>query len=147
MKQLFCATLIVCLSAISNSGNAPVIHPPETRKQAYDLMIEADQDFQNTLQLHAKLMSDASKLLQLAEDASKAAQTAAAQIGAGIAGGASQAQLMVATKQMQETQMSFNLQYLQLQNSMQNENRQYTTVSNVLKTKHDIVKNSISNIR
>ena len=48
---------------------------------------------------------------------------------------------------LQETQMSFNLQYLQLQNTMQNENRQFTMVSNVMKTKHDTVKNSISNIR
>jgi hypothetical protein len=47
----------------------------------------------------------------------------------------------------QETQMSFNLQYLQLQSQMQNENRQFTAVSNIMKTKHDTVKNSISNIR
>jgi hypothetical protein len=51
------------------------------------------------------------------------------------------------TQQMQETQTSFNCQYLQLQNQMQNENRQYTAVSNIMKTKHDTVKNSISNIR
>jgi hypothetical protein len=55
--------------------------------------------------------------------------------------------LLQATQQMQETQMSFNLQYLQLQSQMQNENRSYTTVSNIMKTKHDTVKNSISNIR
>ena len=52
-----------------------------------------------------------------------------------------------AAQQMQDTQMSFNLQYLMLQNQMQNENRQYTVVSNIMKTKHDTVKNSISNIR
>jgi hypothetical protein len=57
------------------------------------------------------------------------------------------AQLLEATQQMQETQMSFNLQYLQLQSQMQNENRSYTAVSNIMKTKHDTVKNSISNIR
>jgi hypothetical protein len=55
--------------------------------------------------------------------------------------------LLDGTKQMQETQMSFNVQYLQLQNTMQNENRQFTMVSNIMKTKHDTVKNSISNIR
>ncbi len=54
--------------------------------------------------------------------------------------------LMQATQQMQETQMSFNLQYLQLQNSMQNENRQFTMVSNIMKTKHDTAKNTISNV-
>jgi hypothetical protein len=46
-----------------------------------------------------------------------------------------------------ETAMSFNLQYLQLQSQMQSENRSYTAVSNIMKTKHDTVKNSISNIR
>ena len=50
-------------------------------------------------------------------------------------------------QQMQETQMSFNLQYLMLQNQMQNENRQFALVSNIMKTKHDTAKNSISNIR
>ena len=66
----------------------------------------------------------------------------------GIAGGGSgQGELLNATKSMQETQMSFNLQYLQLQSQMQNENRQYTAVSNIMKTKHETVKNSISNIR
>jgi hypothetical protein len=61
--------------------------------------------------------------------------------------GSGQTELMNATKQMQETQMSFNLQYLQLQSQMQSENRSYTAISNIMKTKHDTVKNSISNIR
>ena len=43
--------------------------------------------------------------------------------------------------------MSFNLQYLNLQEKMQNENRQFSTVSNVLKTKHDTAKNAINNVR
>jgi hypothetical protein len=60
---------------------------------------------------------------------------------------ADEAGLLAATQQMQATQMSFNLQYLQLQSQMQNENRSYTAVSNIMKTKHDTVKNSISNIR
>ena len=65
----------------------------------------------------------------------------------GIAAGDPPGQLLNATKQMQETQMSFNLQYLQLQSQMQSENRSYTAVSNIMKTKHDTVKNSINNIR
>ena len=55
--------------------------------------------------------------------------------------------LLAATRAMQETQMSFNLQYLQLQAQMQAKNRTYTAVSNIMKTKHDTVKNSISNVR
>lgn len=47
----------------------------------------------------------------------------------------------------QATKMSFNLQYLHLQQQMQNENRSFTAISNIMKTKHDTTKNAISNIR
>jgi len=57
------------------------------------------------------------------------------------------AQIMNATREMQEMQMSFNLQYLALQNAIQHENRQFSMISNIMKTKHDTVKNSIENIR
>lgn len=67
-------------------------------------------------------------------------------IGA-AAGGTGQDQLLSQTKQMQELEMSFNLQYLQLQNMMQNENRRFAMVSNIMKTKHDTVKNTLSSIR
>jgi hypothetical protein len=41
-----------------------------------------------------------------------------------------------------------NVQLLQLQIQMQHgENRQYTVVGNIMKAKHDTVKNSIGNIR
>ena len=41
-----------------------------------------------------------------------------------------------------------NVQLLQLQIQMNHgENRQYTVVGNIMKTKHDTVKNSIGNIR
>jgi tetrahydromethanopterin S-methyltransferase subunit H len=52
-----------------------------------------------------------------------------------------------ATKSMQEAQMSFNLQYLQLQQQTQVDDRSYNSISNIMKTKHDTAKNSISNIR
>ena len=42
---------------------------------------------------------------------------------------------------------AFNLYYLQLQEEMSAENRSYTTMSNVLKARHDTVKNAIGNIR
>jgi hypothetical protein len=73
-----------------------------------------------------------------------------AQQGAGGAGGAapgSQQDLLNQTKGMQEMAQSFNLQYLQLQEKMQSENRSFSTVSNVMKTKHDTAKSSISNVR
>jgi predicted nuclease with TOPRIM domain len=56
-------------------------------------------------------------------------------------------EIVSGASQMEESEMSFNLQYLQLQSQMQNESRSYTAISNIMKTKHDTVKNSISNIR
>jgi len=44
-------------------------------------------------------------------------------------------------------QLSFNQQYLALQSQMQAENRRYSAISNIMKTKHDTAKNSISNVR
>jgi hypothetical protein len=70
-------------------------------------------------------------------------------VGGGAAGstGNSQQDLLNQTKGMQEMMASFNLQYLQLQEKMQAENRSFSTVSNVMKTKHDTAKSSISNVR
>ena len=50
-------------------------------------------------------------------------------------------------QQMQEMNQSFNLQYLALQERMQDESRRFSLLSNIMKTKHDTAKNSISNLR
>jgi hypothetical protein len=47
---------------------------------------------------------------------------------------------------LQDSQ-AFNLYYLQLQEEISAENRSYSTMSNVLKARHDTVKNAIGNIR
>lgn len=49
--------------------------------------------------------------------------------------------------QMQEAQMSFNLQYLQLQSQMQHENRSYTAISNIMQAKRNASNNAIGRIR
>jgi hypothetical protein len=49
--------------------------------------------------------------------------------------------------QLAEMNQSFNLQYLGLQKAMQDENRQYTLISNIMKNKHDTAKNAINNVR
>lgn len=59
----------------------------------------------------------------------------------------SSAELLEATREMQDMNMSFNLQYLMLQNKISHENRQFTLVSNIMKNKHDTAKNAINNIR
>ena len=55
--------------------------------------------------------------------------------------------MMSQMQRMQEMNQSFNLQYLALQENMQNESRQFSLLSNIMKTKHDTAKNSISNLR
>lgn len=56
-------------------------------------------------------------------------------------------QMMNATRSMAEFQASFNLQYLQLQEKIQQDTRQFNLVSNIMKTKHDAAKNALNNVR
>lgn len=49
-----------------------------------------------------------------------------------------------ATEQVQAT---IDRRYAELESSMMHENRSYTAASPIMKTKHDTVKNSISNVR
>jgi hypothetical protein len=56
-------------------------------------------------------------------------------------------QLMQAAVSMMEINQVFNLQYLMLQQNIQAENRQYTTLSNIMKTKNDAAKNALSNLK
>jgi pyridoxal biosynthesis lyase PdxS len=51
-----------------------------------------------------------------------------------------------ATRALQQEAQAFNLQYLQLQESMQRESREFTALSNVMKVKHDSAKSAINNI-
>src|SRR6185295_8920116 len=53
-------------------------------------------------------------------------------------------QVFQATKQMQEQQLSFNFQYLELSKQMGNEHRRFNLVSNVMKTKHANVEKAIN---
>ena len=55
--------------------------------------------------------------------------------------------LMRSTKEMQEMNQSFNLQYLGLQQKMQSDNRHFTMVSNIMKEKHEKAREAINNVR
>ena len=67
--------------------------------------------------------------------------------GTSATGTDASSQLLAATQQMQEMNQTFNLQYLQLQEKMQAENREFTAMSNVMKAKSDTAKNSLSNLK
>jgi len=97
----------------------------------------------DALRLLSELRADLDKLIQVHNSYCQAAESLAAAAG----GGSGQRQMMDATKQMQQMNQSFNLQYLQLQQKMQADNRQFTLMSNIMKTKHDTAKNAINNIR
>lgn len=69
------------------------------------------------------------------------------QVNPSAAQGDAFGQMMNATKSMAEFQASFNLQYLQLQEKLQQDTRQFNLVSNIMKTKHDAAKNALNNVR
>ena len=54
---------------------------------------------------------------------------------------------MATMQAMQRESQVFNMQLLELQENVQQENRRFTTVSNVLRAKHDTAKAAVSNIR
>ena len=59
---------------------------------------------------------------------------------------ADEGDVLAATRELQRESQTFNLQYLQLQESMQRESREFTALSNVMKVKHDSAKAAINNI-
>ncbi len=71
------------------------------------------------------------------------AKSSAAAAAAGADGGGD---VIEATRALQQEAQTFNLQYLQLQESMQRESREFTALSNVMKVKHDSAKSAINNI-
>jgi hypothetical protein len=73
--------------------------------------------------------------------------TAATHTAAGAATGAGgECDILEATRALQQEAQTFNLQYLQLQESMQRESREFQALSNVMKVKHDSAKAAINNI-
>ncbi len=79
--------------------------------------------------------------------ASRMAGPAAAASAGGAPGASSgPGDLLEATRALQAEAQSFNLQYLQLQESMQRESREFQALSNVMKVKHDSAKAAINNI-
>ncbi len=60
---------------------------------------------------------------------------------------ASTSELLSATKALQEANWQFSLEYLNLQEKVQSENRYFSTVSNIMRTRHDSAKNAINNLR
>jgi hypothetical protein len=75
-----------------------------------------------------------------------AAATGTAIAAAATTGTGGETDVLAATRALQQQSQSDNLQYLQLQEDMQRENRQFTTLSNVLRVEHDSARAAIQNI-
>jgi len=61
-------------------------------------------------------------------------------------GTTSEGDILEATRALQAEGRTANLQYLQLQENMQRESREFTALSNVMRVKHDSAKSAIGNI-
>jgi hypothetical protein len=78
--------------------------------------------------------------------AASVASAATGSAAGGAAGTSSEGDVLEATRALQSEARTFNLQYLQLQESMQRESREFTALSNVMKVRHDSAKSAIGNI-
>jgi len=109
---------------------------------------ETGPDLEKLAESHRSLMKAVGELEGLyAQLSRKAEEVSRLAAGAQKTEGEAAGRLFKAAREMQEMQQSFNLQFLALQEAMQKENRQFTMVSNVMKTKHDTAKNAINNVR
>jgi hypothetical protein len=95
----------------------------------------------------APLLMSAVRLPAAAVAGTGAAAGATGGTGAALGGAASGDDLMSQVKSLQEQSRDMNLEMLALQEQCQQENRRFSTLSNVLKARHDTAKAAISNIR
>jgi len=86
-----------------------------------------------------------SAAVRTASTGGPAARSVAPDAGAPSAG-TSETDAIEAARTLQQEARTFNLQYLQLQEQMQRESREFTALSNVMKVKHDSAKAAIANI-
>ena len=135
-KIVFALAMLACAPVMASAQTVapPIARPPQLSLSADRLQRTADQRWDAVLAADEAYM----RTLRVA---------VAAEINARRARGEDVSELMAEQARLQEMQMSFNMQYLMLQQQMQNENRQYTMVSAILRTKHETVQNSISNVR
>jgi predicted nucleic acid-binding Zn-ribbon protein len=148
--------IVLSLLAVAGIARAQVATTPNTQKPVNKEQVAAFSSgytsLQQDLQLLEKQRAELEKKLRQHDSTLKATtiklqqwEKQSIQLSGTLNNTSRDA--MSATKQLQETQMSFSLQYLNLKEKMQNESRHFLLISNILKTKHDTVKNSISNVR
>jgi hypothetical protein len=123
--------------------------PAEYRQELDRLMVQVRRQLFTGLQQDNLLESAVKIVNRLIPDltAPEASDLAEYILGGIASNDVTDEALMNATKSVQEMSQSFNIQYLQLQQNMQQENRQFTMITNIMKNKHDTIENSLNNIR
>jgi hypothetical protein len=83
-----------------------------------------------------------------ARGAPAASTSLTASLGSGgTVGGTGSGDAFEATRILQQEGQSFNLRYLELQERLQRETREFTAVSNVMKVRHDAARAAIQNVQ
>lgn len=140
--------ILVAASGNAGQRQAQVSPTPVLSPAAVKAFAEMGSDLEKLNESHENLMKAVGELEALyAELSRKVEEVSRLATDAGNRKNDSASRLIEATKDMQEMQMSFNLQYLLLQNKITHENRQFTMVSNIMKKKHETAKNAINNVR
>ena len=99
-----------------------------------------------TLALAAPAIPGGAVLAAAVRGASAGSAAPAGAVAAAATGASSGGDLIEATRTLQQQAQSFNVQYLQLQENMQRESREFSALSNVMKVRHDTAKAAIANI-
>ena len=152
-RTLHLAIVAFVLIAAAGSGSAGDDQAKATRAAGLDpaavkAITEMGPDIEKLETSHRSLMEAVNALEGLyAKLARKAEEVSRLAPDAGKAKGDADDRLIKAAREMREMQQSINLQFLQLQNKISHENRQFTMVSNVMKNRHDTAKNAINNVR
>jgi hypothetical protein len=115
-------------------------------RDALRSLAEAEADRVRLVELHERLLTAARAIGALLDSSGRHAADVASAAGS-PPHRALPPDLVQAVTQMEQAWSSYSLQYLALKHAVDEESREFTTVSNVMKTKHDATKNSISNIR
>ena len=105
-------------------------------EEALGALEEADAELGSLVAIHRQMRADAQRLSKLA-----------AQLSHAIAHAEQESGNATARRQLQELNTNFSLMQLQIGRSIDEESRRFAVVSNIMKTRHDTARNSISNIR
>jgi hypothetical protein len=105
-------------------------------EEALHALKEADAELGSLVSLHRQMLASTHRLTKLA-----------AQLSHTIADTEAKAGDAQARQRLQELNASFGQMQVQVGQSIEEEDRRFTLVSNILKTRHDTAKNAIGNIR